>query len=160
MLFTTEFIDLIRQSYTMNPGENRDSDKRKKKLDLDQIKIKPEVSMVRGIFYVKSWMTPVREHLHGIIYPHYFKLFKGENGDVEMKYKNCCSDRWLPETVDRNPGSVVVLKVEHLSYFTIKKKKTLFNDYHFGRTFARFSFGLVNLKKQIFDREDTPFRKF
>ena len=121
MLFTIEFIDLIRQSYTMNPGEDRDSGKKKKKLDSDQIKIKPEVFMVRGIFDVKSWMTPVREHLHGIIYPHYFKLFKGENGDVEMKYKNWCSDRWFPETDDGNPGSLVVLKVKHLSYFIIKK---------------------------------------
>ena len=128
MLLTIEFIDLIRQSYTMNPGENRDSDKKKKKLDPDQIKIKPEVFMVREIFYVKSWMTPVRKHLHGIICPHYFKLFKGGNGDEEMKYKNLCSARWFSETED---GSVVVLKVKHLSYFTITKKP-YFNDYHFG----------------------------
>ena len=66
---------------------------------------------MRGIFDIKGWMDPIREPLHNIIYPHCFKLFKAEDGSVQMQYRNWCGDDWLPVTADGKPDSIMVLKV-------------------------------------------------
>lgn len=66
----------------------------------------PEVTLLRSIFDVKSWLSPVLENLHGHSTPHCFKFLLGTSGRALMFFKLWSHDPWCDDK-----DAVVLLKV-------------------------------------------------
>ena len=66
----------------------------------------PEVTLLRSIFDVKSWLSPIYENLHGHSTPHCFKFLLGTSGRALMFFKLCSHDPWCDDK-----DAVVLLKV-------------------------------------------------
>ena len=70
---------------------------------------RPETSILQYVYDIRAWLQDEKiEGLHNIVYPHCFKLFKCEDGNVKLKYKNWSNDDiWLPTDSD----GINILKV-------------------------------------------------
>ena len=75
----------------------------------------PEVTLLRSIFDVKSWLSPVLENLQGHSTPHCFKFLLGTSGRALMFFKLWSHNSWCDDK-----DAVVLLKVNKATNTIIK----------------------------------------